>query len=65
MKKLSLLLNLLDLGLIKAIRWSTDPCGIPIDSIINTKINVEYEPSTLKRIIDKAKIKPVSLDDKI
>ena len=56
MKKLSLLLNLLDLGFIKAIKWSTDPCGIPIVSIINTKIRVEYEPSTLKRIIDSSKL---------
>ena len=61
-KKLSLLLNLLDSGFTKAIMWSTEPCGIPIDNIIEIKIMLEYVSPISKKISDSEKIKPTILD---
>ena len=61
-KKCNLLLNLLDSGFKKAIIWSTDPWGIPIESIIIINIIPEYESPTSKKMSDKEKISPMILD---
>ena len=61
-KKCSLLLNLLESGFKKAMIWSTDPWGIPIESIIIINIMLEYESPTSKKMRDKEKIRPMILD---
>ena len=62
---MNLLLNLLALGLTKATMWSTEPCGMPIVNIIIRNNSVEYELSSPKKMIERLRIKPNNLDDKI
>ena len=61
-KKCSLLLNLLELGFKKAMIWSTDPWGIPIESIIIINIILEYNSPISKKISEREKISPMILD---
>ena len=62
---MNLLSNLLASGLTKATMWSTEPCGIPIVSIIIRNNSVEYELSSPKKMIDRLRINPSNLDNKI
>ncbi len=62
---MNLLLNLLASGLTKATMWSTEPCGIPIVSMIIRNNSVEYELSSPKKMIERLRIKPNNLDNKI
>ena len=62
---MNLLLNLLALGLTKATMWSTEPCGMPIVNIIIRNNSVEYELSSPKKMIERLRINPNNLDDKI
>ena len=62
---MNLLLNLLALGLTKATMWSTEPCGMPIVSIIIRNNSVEYELSSPKKMIERLSINPNNLDNKI
>ena len=62
---MNLFSNLLASGLTKATMWSTEPCGMPIVSIIIRNNSVEYELSSPKKMIERLSINPNNLDDKI